>query len=128
MTEKLYTEAEAMLLADRATMNQKMNEMAHRIESTERATKEGFSDVKLQISSLASTVEKQLSAEEARREKHKNELSQEFATKIEIERLSHKMDSMWIKITSIVVGVVAVGGIVQYFLMTADRVRTLIGH
>lgn len=128
MSEKMYTEAEAMLMADRAAMTQKINEMAHRIESTERATKEGFSDIKIQITALASTVEKQLTAEEARREKHKLELTQEFASKLEIERLSHKVDTMWVRITTIVVAVVAVGGVAQYFLVTADRIRSLIGQ
>jgi len=128
MTEKLYTEAEAMLMADRATMNQKIDAMANRIESTERATKEGFSDIKLQINSLASAVEKQLSAEEARREAHKAELSKEFATKIEIERLSHKVDTMWVRITTIVVAVVAMGGIIQYALSATNSVRNIIGH
>jgi uncharacterized membrane protein len=127
MTEKLYTEAEATLLADRGIMNVKMTEMAHRIESTERATKEGFSDVKIQLSGLATTMEKQFSAEDNRREVLKADLAKEFATKMEVQVLAHKVDSMWIKITVVVSTVIAVAMFLQYVLMTTDKARILLG-
>jgi uncharacterized membrane protein len=127
MTEKMYTEAEAQLMADRAAMKTKMDDMASRVASTEQATKEGFNDIKVQISGLSQNIEKQMLAEDGRREMLRVDFAKEFATKMEMQLLAHKVDTMWVKITVTVSSVVAVLMGLQYLLFQANTVKHLIG-
>lgn len=127
MNDKLYTEAEAQLMADRAAMKTKMDEVSNRVVATEIATKEGFADVKQQISALATSVEKQITAEETRRDALRADFAKEFATKMEMQMLSHKVDTMWVKITVTVSTVVAAMMGLQYLLFQANTVKHLIG-
>lgn len=124
---KVYSETEALLLADREVMNTRMNELVNRIDRSEKAQAEGFSKIEQHLSLMTNTMEKQVLAEEQRREILRAEFSKEFATKLDLERLANKVDTMWLKITIIVSTVVAIGLIAQYLVVMTDHTKRIVG-
>lgn len=125
--EAKYTETEAQHLIAREVAKQRMADIERMINEGERRSVQSMAELKIQISNLALLIKEQSVSMEKNSEMLKKEIEKDFATKIEVNSLSNrvesdfdklntKIDSMWGKLTLIVSTISAVGLVIQYFL------------
>lgn len=125
--EAKYTETEAQHLIAREVAKQRMADIERMISEGERRSVQSMAELKVQISNLALLIKEQSVAMEKNSDMLKKEIEKDFATKIEVNSLSNrvesdfdklntKIDSMWGKLTLIVSTISAVGLVIQYFL------------
>lgn len=124
--EAKYTETEAQHLIAREVAKQRMADIERMINEGERRSVQSMAELKVQISNLALLIKEQSVAMEKNSDMLKKEIEKDFATKIEVNSLSNrvesdfnklntKIDSMWGKLTVIVSTISAVGLVIQYF-------------
>lgn len=125
--EPKYTETEAQHLIAREVAKQRMADMERMINEGERRSVQSMAELKVQIANLALLIKEQSVAMEKNSDMLKKEIEKDFATKLEVNDLSNrvesdfdklntKIDSMWGKLTVIVSTISAVGLVIQYFL------------
>lgn len=125
--EAKYTETEAQHLIAREVAKQRMADIERMINEGERRSVQSMAELKVQISNLALLIKEQSIVMEKQNDTLKKEIEKDFATKIEVNSLSNrvesdfdklntKIDSMWGKLTLIVSTISAVGLVIQYFL------------
>jgi len=127
MTEAKYTEADAQHLIAREVAKQRMGDMERMITEGERRSVQSMAELKVQIANLVILIKEQGVITEKNSDTLKKEIEKDFATKMEVNALSNrvesdfdklntKIDSMWGKLTVIVSTISAVGLVIQYFL------------
>ncbi|WP_395011755.1 hypothetical protein [Undibacterium sp.] len=125
--ELKYTETEAQHLIAREVAKQRMADLERMITEGERRSVQSMAELKVQIANLALLIKEQSVAMEKQNDTLKKEIEKDFATKLEVNDLSNKVesdfdklntkiDSMWGKLTIIVSTISAVGLVIQYFL------------
>ena len=125
--EPKYTETEAQHLIAREVAKQRMADLERMITEGERRSVQSMAELKVQIANLALLIKEQSISMEKQTDTLKKEIEKDFATKLEVNSLSNrvesdfdklntKMDSMWTKLTIIVSTISAVGLVIQYFL------------
>lgn len=127
MSEKTYTENEAMHLVAREVAKQRMADMERMISEGERRAVQAMAELKVQIGNLELLIKDQSAAMEKNAETLKKEIEKDFATKLELNELSNrvesdfdklntKIDSNWQKLTLIVSTITAGGLVIQWFM------------
>ena len=125
--EPKYTEEEAQHLIAREVAKQRMTDIERMVNEGERRSIQSMSELKVQIANLALLIKEQSVAMEKNSDLLKKEIEKDFATKLEVNDLSNrvesdfdklntKIDSMWGRLTIIVSTISAVGLVIQYFL------------
>jgi hypothetical protein len=125
--EPKYTETEAQHLIAREVAKQRMSDIERMVNEGERRSVQSMAELKVQIANLALLIKEQSVAMEKNSDTLKKEIEKDFATKLEVNDLSNKVesdfdklntkiDSMWGKLTVIVSTISAVGLVIQYFL------------
>lgn len=125
--EPKYTETEAQHLIAREVAKQRMADMERMINEGERRSVTSMAELKVQIANLALLIKEQSVSMEKSSEMLKKEIEKDFATKLEVNDLSNrvesdfdklntKIDSLWGKLTLIVSTITAGGLVLQYFM------------
>lgn len=128
MTEKTYTEDEAMHLVAREVAKQRMGDLERTVRDGETKTAVGLAELKTQIGHVILMIDKKSLEEDGIRKEFKKDIDKEFATKIDLQRLENKLDQMWLKITVSVAAIVGAGVFVSWLLGAANVTKTLMGH
>ena len=125
--EPKYTETEAQHLIAREVAKQRMSDMERMIGEGERRSVQSMAEIKIQIANLALLIKEQSVTMEKNSDLLKKEIEKDFATKLEVNDLSNrvesdfdklntKIDSLWGKLTLIVSTITAGGLVLQYFM------------
>ena len=125
--EPKYTETEAQHLVAREVAKQRMSDMERAIEEGERRSVQSMAEIKIQIANLALLIKEQSVTMEKNSDLLKKEIEKDFATKLEVNDLSNrvesdfdklntKIDSLWGKLTLIVSTITAGGLFLQYLM------------
>lgn len=115
MSDKMYTETEAQHLVAREVAKQRMGDMERMINEGEHRSVVSFAKLEAQINTLTNLVEKQSIAMEkdtnGLREEIKNDFATKVALKADFEKLNTKIDAQWAKLVTILrtISVVLVG-------------------
>ena len=125
--ELKYSETDAQHLVAREVAKQRMSDMERAIEEGERRSVQSMAEIKIQIANLALLIKEQSVSMEKNSDLLKKEIEKDFATKLEVNDLSNrvesdfdklntKIDSLWGKLTLIVSTITAGGLVLQYFM------------
>jgi len=125
--ELKYSETDAQHLIAREVAKQRMADMERMISEGERRSVTSMTELKVNIANLALLIKEQNVSMDKTSELLKKEIEKDFATKLEVndlsnrvesdfEKLNTKIDSLWGKLTLIVTTVTAVGLVVQYLI------------
>lgn len=125
--EPKYSETEAQHLIAREVAKQRMADIERNISDMERRFISLLSELKVQLSNQTILIKEQSLSMEKTAESIKKEIEKDFATKLEVNDLSNKVesdfdklntkiDSLWGKLTLIVSTITAGGLVLQYFM------------
>jgi len=125
--ELKYSETDAQHLVAREVAKQRMGDMERAIEEGERRSVQSMAEIKIQIANLALLIKEQSVSMEKNSDLLKKEIEKDFATKLEVNDLSNrvesdfdklntKIDALWGKLTLIVSTITAGGLVLQYFM------------
>lgn len=125
--EPKYTETEAQHLIAREVAKQRMADIERNISEMERRFISLLSELKVQLSNQTILIKEQSLSMEKTADSLKKEIEKDFATKLEVNDLSNKVesdfdklntkiDSLWGKLTLIVSTITAGGLVLQYFM------------
>jgi hypothetical protein len=128
--EKMMTESDAMHLVAREVAKQRMGDMERSIKEGELRTVASFSELKAQVGTLTTLVEKQSLHMEKATDNLREEIKKDFATKIEVaadfeklnntitsnkDALNTKIDNQWQKLVLIFATITAIGTLISVF-------------
>ena len=125
--EPKYSETEAQHLIAREVAKQRMSDMERMIGEGERRSVQSMAKIEVQIANLSLLIKEQSQAMDKNSDLLKKEIEKDFATKLEVNDLSNrvesdfdklntKIDSLWGKLTLIVSTITAGGLVLQYFM------------
>ena len=119
MSERMMSESEAMHLVAREVAKQRMGDMERSIKEGELRTVASFSELKAQVGTLTTLVEKQSLHMEKATDNLRDEIKKDFATKAEVtadfDKLNTKIDTQWGKLVLIFATITAIGTLVSVF-------------
>lgn len=106
MNDKLYSEADVQLLIEKEVTKQRLGDMERMITDGERRSSVAFAEIKMQIGSLTTLVEKQGATMETANDALREEIKKDYATKPEVaayfDKLNTKIDTNWAKLVLII--------------------------
>ena len=125
--EPKYSETEAQHLIAREVAKQRMSDMERMIAEGERRSVQSMAELKVQIANVALLIKEQGGEMEKSNDMLKKEIEKDFATKLEVNDLSNrvesdfdklntKIDAHWARLTLIVSTITAGGLVLQYFM------------
>lgn len=114
MSEKMITETEAMHIAAREVAKQRMSDMERKIADNDHKTTVALTEIKQQISQVINMIDKQ-SAEQDKNDKElRSDIEKEFASKLDLQRIESKLDSLNKSIYIAIAVVIAVGAAITW--------------
>lgn len=127
MTEKMLTQDEANHLIAREVAKQRMGDIEKNVADMERRFIALFSELKTQLANQTLLIKEQSADMKQTSELLKKEIEKDFASKLEVndlsnkvdtdfEKLNTKIDSLWGKLT-LIVSTITAGGLVLQYLM-----------
>ncbi len=117
MTEKTYTETEMLHHAAKEVAKQQLIDLKSSMKEGELRTATSLSEVKAQLGSLMSLIEKQSASMEKTTDGLREEIKKDFATKAEVtsdfDKLNTKIDNQWGKLVLIFATISAIGTLIS---------------
>jgi hypothetical protein len=126
MTEKTYTETEALHLVAREVAKQRMGDMEAKIAENDSKTATAMTELKLRIEGLHNLIEKQNLERVKTADSLREEIEKDFASKTDLMILQNKVDQLWLRISVSIGTVIAVGMVLQYIVFMADKTKGLL--
>lgn len=123
----MMTETDAMHLVAREVAKQRMGDMERKINENDSKTSLALLEIKAQISQVITMIKEQTAKQEENRKEFKKEIEDEFASKIDLERLENKLDQMFLKITVTVGTLISVGLLIEWAVSVANGFKSLAG-
>jgi hypothetical protein len=122
MSDKVFTEDEAMHLVAREVAKQRMSDMERKIDQNDHKTTVALTEIKQQISQVIVMIDKQSLEQEKSDQSLKVEIEKEFASKLDLQRLESKLDSLSTRIYVAISVIAAVGAAVTWAISTFKAV------
>ncbi len=130
--DKTYSETEAQHLIAREVAKQRMSDMERMISEGERRSVRDVAELKIAIANVVILIKEQGADMKENNANLKAEIEKDFATKLEVNGLSNKVDSdfdklntkidaLWGKLTLIVSTITAAGLVLQYFITIGHK-------
>jgi hypothetical protein len=130
--DKTYSETEAQHLIAREVAKQRMGDIERNTAEMERRFISLLSELKAQIANQTILIKEQSISMEKNSENLKREIEKDFATKLEVNGLSNKVnsdfdklntkiDALWGKLTLIVSTITVAGLFVQYLITMTGK-------
>ena len=120
MTEKMFTEDEAMHLVAREVAKQRMGDMEKKISDNDTKTSIALAEIKTQIKQVINMIEKQSIAEDRTLKELKEEIERDFATKADLKAVETKLDGLVGKIAMVVGTLTAIGLVIKWVMEVAQ--------
>jgi len=128
MTERMFTEDEAMHLVAREVAKQRMSDMERKIADNDHKVTVALAKLEQQIGQVITMIDKQSLEQNKSVKDLREEIEKEFASKLDLQRVENKIDQLWVKIATSIVVVSIFSGVVGWIISTAINATKVLGH